>query len=82
MTMIDSISSSVQSIKIEPYLLVDEVSLNEFYIGTSKSFSDQTKSNWRIKKIWKDGNVWMFGYPTGSQDFSFAWSDRAGYTYK
>lgn len=80
--MIDNISSSVQAIKIEPYLLVDEVSLTTFYIGTSKSFSDQAKANWRIKKIWKDGNVWMFGYPNGSQDFGFSWTDRAGYTYK
>jgi len=73
---------NIQHHVIEPYVLVDEFSSTEFFIGTSKSFSDPNKANWRIKRIWKLGSVWKFGYPLGSQDFNFVWDDRLSYDYK
>jgi hypothetical protein len=72
---------NVQSIFIEPYILVDELSTTEYYIGTSKSFNDMARPNWRIKRIVKIGNVWKFQYPDGKQDFIFIWDDRLSYSY-
>lgn len=79
--MLNEYDYSVQAIKIEPTMLVDEYSNFEYYIGTSKSFKDQSKPNWKIKKIWKTDSVWYSGYPNGNQDFSFVWNDRYGYAY-
>lgn len=73
---------NVQSINIEPYILVDEASGGTFYIGTSKSFSAQGAPNWRIKKIYQDGTVWITAYPNGDQSFIFIWSNRSSYTYQ
>lgn len=68
--------------QIEPYVLVDEVSNNEVYIGTSNSFNDKSKPIWRIKQIIKVGTVWVFRYPEGNQDFKFVWEDRLTLNYK
>jgi hypothetical protein len=73
---------NIQSIKIEPYVLIDEVSSTSYYIGTSRSFSAQGVANWRIKKIWKVGNVWRSAFPGGDQGFTFIWTDRGTYTYQ
>ena len=67
---------------VKPPFLVHEVSTTEFYIGTSRNFSDQSAPSWRIQKIWQDGGgVWNFGYPDGDQNFKYEWSARFGYTY-
>ena len=66
---------------IEAPLLVDEVSSTEYYIGESKNTSNIYRDNWRIKRIWKVGNVWNFGFPNGNQDFIFQWELRDTYTY-
>lgn len=79
--MLQDSEINIQAINIEPYLLVDETSTTEYYIGTSKSFSDPAKPNWRIKRIMKIGNVWKFQYPNGRQGFDFIWDDRFTYTY-
>ena len=80
--MLQSSEINVQAINIEPYLLVDEVSTIEYYIGVSKSFPDPGLPNWRIKRILKIGNVWRFQYPNGDQNFIFIWDDRPLYSYK
>jgi hypothetical protein len=77
-----STNFDVQAINIEPYVLIDQVSPVEFIIGTSRSFSDTTLPNWRIKQIILNATVWVTGYPNGDQNFKFIWEDRAGYTYK
>lgn len=43
---------NLQSYQIEPYVLIDEVSDNETYIGTSKSFSDKSKPKMFLVKSW------------------------------
>ena len=80
-TGIDDISVSVQSIFIEPTILIDEASTIDFYIGVSNSFSDPAQPNWRIKRIYKVGNVWKQGYPDGDQHFIFVWDLRPTYVY-
>lgn len=80
-TGIDDISVSTQAIFIEPSVLIDTVSGTEFYIGTSRSFNNPAKSNWRIKKIWQVGTVWKQGYPGGDQGFTFIWDLRLTYVY-
>jgi hypothetical protein len=67
--------------KLEAPLLVDEVSSTEYYIGESDNTRVRGKGNWRIKRIWKVGNVWNFGFPSGNQDYVFVWDDRDTYTY-
>jgi len=79
--MLENSDINVQSIFIEPYILVDELSATEIYLGTSKSFSDPSKSNWKIKRIIKIGSVWKFQFPNGDQGFNFVWDDRLLYTY-
>jgi len=64
------------------YMLVDEVSTTLYYVGTSKNSTDTSKPNWRIKKIWKIGNVWHFRFPNGNEDFKFVWNNRTSYTYR
>jgi hypothetical protein len=73
---------STQFHNIFPVMLVDEVSSEEFYIGISKRHNDQSKPDWQIKRIWKVGTVWNFGFPDGKQDFKFIWDNRLSYTYK
>lgn len=72
----------VSYIPIVPNTIIDEVSSEEFYIGKSINTKSQTATTWSIKKIWKVGTVWNFGFPDGNQEYSFAWSDRVGYDYK
>jgi hypothetical protein len=76
------LNENVQHHQILPARLIDEVSSTEYYIGTSRSFSDETKGNWRIQKIYKIGSVWKFGFPDGDQSFMYIWSGRFGYIYK
>ena len=75
-------SDNVEHHVVKPPMLVDEVSDTEYYIGTSRRFSEQTDEKWRVQRIWKVGNVWNFGYPDGDQSFRYVWADRYGYTYK
>lgn len=74
-------SINVEQHQIEPYVLIDELSSDEIYIGTSRSFNTKSSSIWRIKRIIKIGTVWHMQYPNGSQDFNFIWDDRLSYTY-
>lgn len=67
--------------KLEAPMLVDEVSSTEYYIGESDNTKNIGKDNWRIKRIWKVGSVWNFGFPDGNQDYIFIWDDRDTYTY-
>ena len=78
---LEETDNSVQSIVIEPTTLIDQVSSTEFFLGTSRSFKDPAKANWRIKRIWQVGTVWYEGYPNGNQDFTFIWDSRALYIY-
>jgi hypothetical protein len=71
----------VNSYKIDPVTLVDEISSIEYYIGVSQNGSDANRPNWRIKKIWKDGTTWRFEFPDGRQEFKFVWNLRLTYTY-
>ena len=73
--------NSYQFYNIEPYVLVDEFSNTEQYIGTSKNDKDTALANWKIKRITKTGTVWKFGYPNGDQSFNYIWDNRFGYTY-
>jgi hypothetical protein len=74
---------NTQSLAIQPYILVDQVSPTEIYIGTSLSFNSQSAEIWRINKIIQDGSVWVLTlYPDGDQGFKFKWSDRLTYTYQ
>jgi hypothetical protein len=75
-------SDNVEHHIVKPPMLVDEVSDTEYYIGTSRRFSEQTDKKWRIQRIWKVGSVWYFGYPDGDQSFNYIWASRYGYTYK
>lgn len=70
-----------QSILIEPFVLIDEASPEDFFIGTSRSFNNPSKENWRIKRIWRVGSVWKHGYPNGNQGFTFSWDLRFEYVY-
>ena len=72
---------NVQHYKVDPYILVDEMSDTEIYIGTSRTFNDRAKPIWRIKRFWKIGNVWFSGFPDGKQDFIHVWDDRLSFTY-
>lgn len=72
---------NLQSYKVDPVMLVDEISSTEYYIGISRNTKDQTKQHWKIRKIWKDGTTWRFEYPNGDQRFQFVWNDRLSYTY-
>lgn len=66
---------------IEAPLLVDEISSTEYYVGQSDNTRLIGEGNWRIKRIWKVGNVWNFGFPNGNQGFIFDWDIRDSYTY-
>jgi hypothetical protein len=77
----DNIEINLQQHKIDPVMLVDEVSSIEYYIGVSRNFSDTSRANWQIKKIWKDGSVWKFEFPDGNQNFVHIWDSRFLYTY-
>jgi hypothetical protein len=79
--MLQDSEINVQALDIEPYVLVDQQSTTNFYIGTSRSFNDPAAHNWRIKRIWQVGNVWKSGFPGGDQGFTFAWDDRVSYVY-
>jgi len=75
--------SNVQSPNIEPITLIDEVSSEEFYIGTSINGGNTSKATWRIKKIWKDVTVWKVEFPDGDQSYNYVWDDRIStYIYR
>ena len=42
---------NIQHYNVEPYVLVDEMSDTEIYIGTSRTFNNRSKPIWRIKLI-------------------------------
>ena len=67
---------------IEPTTLVDEVSSTEIYVGVSNNGKNVNSPVWKIKKIMKTDNVWDTGmFPSGSQDYTFVWEDRASYNF-
>ena len=68
--------------KIDPIMLVDELSDTEYYVGWSRSYSDPAGPFWRIKRILKIGSVWKFEFPVGSQDYKWIWDNRLSYIYK
>lgn len=70
-----------ESIRIEPYVLIDELSGDEIYVGTSISFNDKGSNVWKIKRIIKLGTVWHIQFPNGNRDFIFSWDNRLTYTY-
>lgn len=72
---------NVQDRVKDPVMLIDELSATEYYIGMSNNFKDPGAAHWRIRRIWKIGSVWHFGYPDGNQDFKYVWDDRLSYTY-
>ena len=67
---------------ILPPMLVDEVSDIEYYVGHSKNTNKRGVGNWRIRRIWKVGSVWNFGFPDGNQDFVWNWDLRDTYDYQ
>jgi len=73
---------NVQHHQVDPYVLVDETSSTEIYVGTSRSYNDRGKGIWRIKRFWKIGNVWNSGFPDGNQKYVHIWDNRLSYTYK
>jgi len=66
---------------ILPPMLVDEVSDTEYYVGHSQNTPNRGVNNWRIRRIWKVGSVWNFGFPEGNQNFVWNWDLRDTYTY-
>lgn len=78
---------NIQEHNRDAAMLVDEVSPTEFYVGVSINHRDTAKPTWRIKRIWKVGNVWHFGFPQenseygGNQEYKWIWDDRYSYTY-
>lgn len=64
------------------YMLIDEISTTLYYIGWSKNGTNAGKPIWRIKKIWKAGTVWHFGFPNGDEDFKYTWNIRPTYIYR
>jgi hypothetical protein len=69
-------------VALQPTSLIEEVSLTEYYIGTSVNGKIQTAPTWVIKKVWKDGTVWNVGFPSGDQGGNYAWTERGTYTYE
>lgn len=74
--------NSINYTPIMPNTIIDEVSSEEYYIGKSINGKTTTASVWQIEKISKNGTIWNFEFPEGSQEYKFAWSERATYTYK
>lgn len=74
-------SFNTLSFNYEPVKLVDVVSSTVIYIGTSETSNSESSPIWQIKKIWQDGTVWRFQFPTGDQSFSHVWANRASLTY-
>jgi hypothetical protein len=69
-------------ISYEPVKLIDEVSTQLYYIGTSNFGNASNSAVWKIKKIEKIGNVWsLAAYPDGNQDYKFVWDERGNYNY-
>jgi len=66
---------------IDPYILVDEKSSDEIYVGVSITFNDKSKNIWKIKRIIKLGNIWHVQYPNGNRDYIYCWNDRLSYIY-
>lgn len=67
--------------QFQPVVLIDQVSDKEFYIGTSNGGKIGSAAIWQIKHIIQTGTVWDTQYPTGDSSFSYAWTNRTGYTY-
>jgi hypothetical protein len=65
----------------EPSMIIDEVSTEEYYIGTTNNSKREFASNWKIKKAWKIGTLWHFGFPNGDQAYKYVWNDRFDYHY-
>ena len=80
--MENNLTISQQQHNIDIITLVDELSSTEYYLGTSKNFSDPAAANWRIKRIWKVGSVWKFEFPDGNQNFKWVWDERLSYLYR
>lgn len=66
----------------EPYVLTDVVDDTLIYIGTSQKGNQPKLNCWKIKKVWRSGNIWQMGFPNKDQSFSFIWNERGGYDYK
>ena len=79
--MLEDNNINVQAINIEPPIIIDELSVNEYYIGISRNDKNPANPYWRIKRIWKIGTVWKVGYPNGDQSYTFIWDNRLGYIY-
>lgn len=67
------------STNIEPYVLTEVVNEELIYVGTSNMGNIPDFKCWKIKKIWKDGDIWYMGFPNGDQSFSFIWDERKNY---
>jgi hypothetical protein len=77
-----NISEPPAIISYEPYKLMDEVSSQLFYIGTSNYGNVADSAVWKIKKIEKIGNVWtLAAYPDGNQEYKYIWNNRENYNY-
>ena len=78
---------NVQERNKDAVMLVDELTSTEYYIGISWNRADQSKPTWRIKRIWKVGTVWHFGFPQpdpkhdGNQEVKWVGDERYSYTY-
>ena len=79
--MLGSTDISGQALNIQPYVFTD-ITGTTTYTGVSISFGDGSKPVWKIKKEWTVGTVRYMGFPNGSQDFAYVWTNRTGYTYQ
>jgi hypothetical protein len=79
--MMDLSDGNVQTVNIEPILLIDNLSEFEVYVGYSNKNNNQTKPNWRIKRFTNVDGIHHFGFPNGNQNFEFIWNDRFTYNY-
>jgi len=80
--MVQSTDINGQVFNLEPILLIDNLSDNEVYIGTSRGLRIENKTIWRIKRYTNVNGIRKFAYPNGKQDFNYVWNDRFTYNYQ
>ena len=79
--MENTMNSNEQQYNFDPKMLIEELSIYEYYVGVSNNISNPANASWRIKKISKVGSVWYFQFPEGNQEHKWTWNDRVSYTY-
>ena len=78
----DIYGNSVQTTKDDEPTLIDIVSgSSTYYVGWAIPNSSENDSVWKIKKIFKDGDVWKQFYANGNENYVNIWSNRENLNY-